>query len=368
MPILVTPFDVIKTRLQTQSPPESLFVPSSRLPPSVTPWPIPVASTSTAISSIPTARTSTAASNLATCCQKTYFTSNVADSLLCRFDPRISTSALPAAGSHLASHAVHSPFGKSVARSFAPISRPLPSSIHTSTCAYPTPAAAILSLPSQSQPSSSRHLSGFWDAVVKIVRHEGLSAMWRGTGPALAMSVPGQVVYMVGYDWGRRNAFEHAPSWAYVPLRSATVGLRAEEPRLRTAYLTAVPLIAGSISRTCVAALVSPIELLRTRLQSSSKGTTIPAVFRQLQAAGGWTSAWRGLPPTLWRDVPFSGIYWAGYEGIKRTLTDGKGMGESREDQGAWEEFAIAFVSGAGSGMVSLSCLLVRHSADKTTV
>jgi solute carrier family 25 protein 39/40 len=60
--------------------------------------------------------------------------------------------------------------------------------------------------------------------------------------------------------------------------------------------------------------------------------------------------------------VPFSGFYWAGYEGIKRALTGGKGLGEGTGslrggEQDAkwrkWKEFGIAFVSGAGSGMVS---------------
>jgi len=75
--------------------------------------------------------------------------------------------------------------------------------------------------------------------------------------------------------------------------------------------------------------------------------------IRHLAANGGWKNAWRGLPPTLWRDVPFSGVYWAGYEGIKRTLTGGKGMGEVREGTGVGGEFGVAFLSGAGSGMVS---------------
>lgn len=188
--------------------------------------------------------------------------------------------------------------------------------------------------------------------------------MWRGTGPALAMSIPGQIVYMVGYDYGRRTAFEHAPPWAYVPQREEGFGLRPEERQLRTTYLTCVPLVAGSLSRTVVAALVSPLELLRTRLQSSTSRTTVTEISKTLRANGGWKSAWRGLPPTLWRDVPFSGIYWAGYEGIKRSLTGGKGMGESTEDLSVWEEFTIAFVSGAGSGMVRLSRFCSRLGLD----
>lgn len=51
--------------------------------------------------------------------------------------------------------------------------------------------------------------------------------------------------------------------------------------------------------------------------------------------------------------MPFSGIYWAGYEGFKRVLTGGKGMGEGWDDEGGvLGEFGIAFTSGAGSGMV----------------
>lgn len=152
---------------------------------------------------------------------------------------------------------------------------------------------------------------------------------------------------MVGYDWGRRTAFGKAPAWAYSPHRPG------EERALRTEYLTAVPLLAGSFSRTVVACMVSPVELVRTRLQASTARTTFREVVKGLRADGGWRTAWRGLPPTLWRDVPFSGIYWAAYERIKRSLTGGKGMGERHVGQGAGQEFTIAFVSGAGSGVLA---------------
>lgn len=51
---------------------------------------------------------------------------------------------------------------------------------------------------------------------------------------------------------------------------------------------------------------------------------------------------WRGLLPTMLRDVPFSGIYWMGYEKIKHNLSE-------REDL---SHFQTSFIAGASSGMV----------------
>ncbi|GAA5954413.1 hypothetical protein JCM21900_006803 [Sporobolomyces salmonicolor] len=362
--LTMTPFDVIKTRLQTQAPREPLFVPSTHLPPpsfshSTSPWPPPVASTSTAPPPPPSS-ISQLATNTATCCQKTYFSANTSDrSLLCRFDPRISRSSLPASGTHTATFPQHlhhlaaspapTPFAISSAAGSAVLATPSPT-----TCLYPSAIQASQSLPYLAHTPPPRHLTGFWDALIHIVRSEGITALWRGTGPALAMSVPGQVVYMVGYDWGRRTAFARAPEWAVVPPRVGET-----EARLSPVYLTVVPLFAGALSRTVVAALLSPAELLRTQLQAqtSSSRTSLLSLVQNLR----WTTAWKGLGPTLWRDVPFSGIYWAGYEGIKRALT-GKGLGEGtgtlgkaggtdRDDK--WKEFGVAFVSGAGSGMIA---------------
>lgn len=63
--------------------------------------------------------------------------------------------------------------------------------------------------------------------------------------------------------------------------------------------------------------------------------------------SNGLQALWRGLPPTLWRDVPFSAIYWMGYEQTKRQLTMHLPV------KGELNEFEIAFFSGAFSGMVS---------------
>jgi len=120
------------------------------------------------------------------------------------------------------------------------------------------------------------------------------------------------------------------------------------------------PLLAGITARTFISSLVSPLELLRTNLQSTPIDPLRPHTFsstlrftRLRVKTDGIRVLYRGLGPTLWRDVPFSGIYWAGYE--------------------AWKKFfsrttdfplpMIAFASGAISGVTSA---LLTHPFDVT--
>jgi solute carrier family 25, member 39/40 len=112
---------------------------------------------------------------------------------------------------------------------------------------------------------------------------------------------------------------------------------------------TLVPLTAGILARTTIATIISPLELIRTNLQSTPLSPGSPNTLRStlvsvnsLVRTQGWLSLWRGLSPTLWRDVPFSGIYWASYESWK-------GVFAKRGHTGPW----IAFISGAASGMTA---------------
>lgn len=53
---------------------------------------------------------------------------------------------------------------------------------------------------------------------------------------------------------------------------------------------------------------------------------------------------WRGIFPTLYRDVPFSAIYWMNYETIKSLYAGPSNV----------PSFGLSFVAGAISGSVSL--------------
>lgn len=114
-------------------------------------------------------------------------------------------------------------------------------------------------------------------------------------------------------------------------------------------YPAAVPLTAGMLARATITSLMSPLELIRTNLQSTPPSPSNPHTLRSvltsirtLARTEGLHYLWRGLGPTLWRDVPFSGVYWAGYESCKRAFA-GAGMGGPQ----------VAFVSGALSGITA---------------
>eukprot|EP00064_Thunnus_orientalis_P004354 superscaffoldBa00000393_g4365 len=128
------------------------------------------------------------------------------------------------------------------------------------------------------------HFSGTLDAFIKIVRNEGIKALWSGLPPTLT------------------------------ELGAATV--------------------------------ISPLELMRTKLQSQKLSyRELTNCVRLAVETEGWRSLWRALGPTLLRDVPFSAMYWYNYERSKSWLCE---RYNTREPT-----LAISFISGAASGTIA---------------
>ncbi|KAL8957967.1 MAG: hypothetical protein Q9193_004882 [Seirophora villosa] len=186
-----------------------------------------------------------------------------------------------------------------------------------------------------------------FDGLRKIARNEGLSSLWRGLSPTLVMAIPANVIYFTGYDILRSS--KRSPINQYVADGYA-------------------PLMAGSIARVAAASVISPIEMFRTRMQAAPSGTSGVGVFketlvglRKLVHAQGYTSLWRGLTLTMWRDVPFSGIYWWGYEAGRNRLRNLRypsmeqehALSAMRKDGNHTATFVDSFVAGAVSGAVA---------------
>ncbi|TPX35857.1 hypothetical protein SmJEL517_g01731 [Synchytrium microbalum] len=188
----------------------------------------------------------------------------------------------------------------------------------------------------------STPFTGTLDGVVKIVRHEGIPQLWRGLSPTLVMSVPSTVIYYVGYENVRDYLI---PSFR------------------RRGMEDYAPLFAGATARTFAATIISPLELVRTRMQSGGADKSISRVVlgvAEMVKQNGPSSLWRGLAPTLWRDVPFSATYWAGYELLRHRLPRPNMSNEFVRD------FWSSFIAGAISGTVAAT-ITTPFDVAKTT-
>ncbi|KZF24384.1 mitochondrial carrier [Xylona heveae TC161] len=218
-----------------------------------------------------------------------------------------------------------------------------------------------------------------FDGLKKIARNEGITTLWRGLSPTLLMAIPANVIYFTGYDSLRFS--KHSP------LRN-----RVSEPYL--------PLVAGSVARIGAAFAVSPIEMFRTRLQATPSDSTTNHFRETIKSLSemvhrqGYGSLWRGVVLTLWRDVPFSGLYWWGYEAVRKELVamreqsrghEVESLGsplqahfptQSQENHTA--TFVDSFIAGAASGAFAALITtpfdvgktrqqVLRHTGDAAT-
>lgn len=179
---------------------------------------------------------------------------------------------------------------------------------------------------------TDKKMNGTWNAIYRIAKSEGPTTLWRGLSLTLLMAAPANIVYFTGYEVMRDNS----------PIKH---------------YDVLNPLLCGSIARVLAGTCVAPIELLKTRLQSiPSSAQTKTNVLRNLLKsasdelkAKGPKTLFKGLELTLWRDVPFSGIYWASYEYFKNMFSNKLQVMENEE----YNLFLHSFLSGSISGAIA---------------
>ncbi|XP_075231418.1 mitochondrial glutathione transporter SLC25A40-like [Lycorma delicatula] len=148
------------------------------------------------------------------------------------------------------------------------------------------------------------HFNGTLDAFIKITRNEGLQSLWSGLSPTLVLALPATVVYFVTYEQLRTR------------LKDRFVSQSTKTGNVTQPFW--IPLVSGCMARLWAATTVSPLELIRTKMQSKRLSYfETHQVLQGLLQTHGWKGLWKGLAPTLLRDVPFSGIYWVSYEQLK---------------------------------------------------
>ncbi|XP_016937316.2 solute carrier family 25 protein Shawn isoform X2 [Drosophila suzukii] len=188
----------------------------------------------------------------------------------------------------------------------------------------PNPAAA----------KPAPRFSGTIDAFIKISRTEGVGSLWSGLSPTLISALPSTIIYFVAYEQFKARFTDIH----YKYMRR----LDASGRDIPLPIPILVPLLAGVSARILAVTCVSPVELIRTKMQSQRMThAEMFGTIRQVVQSQGVLGLWRGLPPTILRDVPFSGIYWTCYEYLKSSFNVVE------------PTFSFSFVAGAISGSVA---------------
>lgn len=173
--------------------------------------------------------------------------------------------------------------------------------------------------------------NGTIDALVKISKTEGVTSLWSGLSPTLVLAVPATVIYFVSYEQLRLYLKDTYNK------EFKKNGINMEQPFW-------IPIIAGSAARIWAATLVSPLELIRTKMQSEKLSyAEITQALKVVVRYSGISGLWMGLSSTLLRDVPFSALYWLNYESIKKLYSS----------YSSQHTFASNFVAGAIAGSVA---------------
>lgn len=183
-------------------------------------------------------------------------------------------------------------------------------------------------------------ITSTFQGMSSISRNEGIATLWRGLSLTLFMAVPSNIIYFTGYEYLRDVS----------PLHNYAVN----------------PLICGMFARTLAATFVAPVELLKTRLQSipselklsKPQSGILSSLVRDASDAfkkRGVGSMFTGLKITLWRDVPFLGIYWLCYELFKEQISrvldvDFSSLAKKQDD---WKVFTTSFISGSLAGVIA---------------
>jgi solute carrier family 25 protein 39/40 len=170
--------------------------------------------------------------------------------------------------------------------------------------------------------------TGTFDALRWIIKCEGVGSLFNGLSATLWMAIPATVLYFATYEELRDR-------------------LNAANPQTQAVN----PLLAGAFARVFAATTVAPLELIRTNAQAESRPPSLLKMASSIARREGVGAFWRGLSPTLWRDVPFSAFYWILVEQIRAT--------EVMRRQNS--TFVVAAASGAASGVVAA---ILTHPFD----
>eukprot|EP01116_Phalansterium_solitarium_P002188 TRINITY_DN1204_c0_g1_i1.p1 TRINITY_DN1204_c0_g1~~TRINITY_DN1204_c0_g1_i1.p1 ORF type:complete len:331 (-),score=-19.47 TRINITY_DN1204_c0_g1_i1:141-1133(-) len=143
----------------------------------------------------------------------------------------------------------------------------------------------------QTADPANRLYTGPLDCLIKTVRQEGITGIYRGFAATLATRLVGLPVYFGGYETAR--------NW---------LGQRGEMSLWKVA-------VSGSVGGALFWTTVYPIDLVKTRLQTQRAGErSMLSAAKDIIRQGGLAGFYRGFAPCLLRSFPAYAMMFLGYE------------------------------------------------------
>lgn len=174
------------------------------------------------------------------------------------------------------------------------------------------------------QTTSSTKFTGAFDAFTKTIKGEGFTGLYKGMASPLAAQALQKSIMFGAYGTAKR--------WVQ----------KGTEPlSLFDSF------ICGAVAGIANTTVASPIELIRNRLmvqytgKAESKYKGPVDCMRQIVKADGILGLWKGMWPTLCRDGPGVGTYYAVFEMFRRYKTP----------EGQSSTFGVLMFSGAMAGI-----------------
>jgi solute carrier family 25 (mitochondrial iron transporter), member 28/37 len=162
----------------------------------------------------------------------------------------------------------------------------------------------------QSYGHASSPSSGIIQATRTVVAAEGPLALWRGIGAVAISAGPAHALYFATYEAARNTlAPSHATDGQHHPIASAFAG----------------------VSATFAAdGLMCPMDVVKQRLQLAPAGTysSVLNCITRVHAEHGVPAFFAGFRATILMNVPFTAVYFSGYESAKKIIVDWRGIDE----------------------------------------
>jgi solute carrier family 25 thiamine pyrophosphate transporter 19 len=155
-------------------------------------------------------------------------------------------------------------------------------------------------------PSGNAHVyRGTIGTLRRILHEEGLTGLWKGNIPAEAMYLAYGMVQFSIYKY-ISGVLEAVPPQYSLPS-------------------TANNFISGAVSGAAATTATYPLDLLRTRFAAQGPDrvyTSILASVRHISEHEGPKGFFRGLGAGVSQIVPYMGLFFASYEGLKPVMAD----------------------------------------------